>query len=265
MRTLIAHASPFLLMFVACQSPQVSEPVPPAPEVSAPTSAEKPPLRDTNTQPPTSSLPRWETQSRLEFEALLTKLPTLGDFDDAFYANLSRAAMDDTQAEVALRAALLLARRNTERADRMLLMQLEARNAHPERPADAADVVAAARLAASPWSDVLGAPARLAALADGATPHPDLEVRVECARSALLAGRDDVAAFLLRLTRLDTPLGLARDGAWHSTQFTTWARNRAAEALCERMGIACPYRADAAIAERETAAQAIESAWTAVR
>jgi len=220
-------------------------------------------LADTEDLAATSLPAGWESSSLLAFEAELKTVSELGDFDDASYQALQRALQDDTAPTVAVRAALLLAAQDSLRADQLLLEQLESRQPHPDRPADAADVVAAAHLARSSRAEILDIPAILAQLADGDAPHPDLEVRTECARGALLLGRTEVAPFLLRLTRLDTPLGLARDGAWHSVALTTWSRSRAAEALAEVLGIPCPYRADASLADREAGALELEAAWAA--
>lgn len=218
---------------------------------------------DTQAAPRVSLPAGWETASLLAFEAELSSVPQRGEFDDASYQSLQRTLQDDADPTVSVRAALWLAAVDSERADRILLAQLQARRPHPERPADAADVVAAAHLARSSRAAELGVPAALAELADGALPHPDLEVRTECARGALLLGRTEVAPFLLRLTRLDTPLGRARDGAWHPVALTTWSRSRAAETLAEALGIPCPYRADASLADREAGALELEAAWTA--
>lgn len=199
--------------------------------------------------------------SLLEFEAFLETVSRHGELSEDLYDQLGAQMERDDQAQLAMRAALVLARVSTRASAQRLLAQLEARHEHPERPADAVDVVAAASLATSPFATELSVATRLALLADGAAPHPDLEVRAECARTAILLGNRAVAPFLLRLTRLDTPLGLARDGAWHATEFTTWSRNRAAETLAEVLGIPCPYRADNNLAGREAAAQALEDAW----
>jgi hypothetical protein len=201
--------------------------------------------------------------SLLEFEAFLETVPRHGELSEDLYAQLSAQMERDDQAQLAMRAALVLARVETRASATRLLAQLEARHEHPERPADAVDVVAAASLASSPYATDLSIATRLELLADGSEPHPDLEVRTECARTALLLGNRAVAPFLLRLTRLDTPLGLARDGAWHATEFSTWSRNRAAETLAEVLGIACPYRADNHLPGREAAAKALEDAWLA--
>lgn len=254
-------------MAVACRAPEIPEAQAQAPSALA--ASEQQPAQktsdspDTDPLPATSSLPGWRTASPLEFETLLNSLPSRGDFDAALYDQLAAALADDSTPVTAVRAALLLARRDTAQADRVLLAQLEARHPHPSRPADAGDVVAAAHLATSPRAAALDAAPRLAALADGPGAHPDLEVRTECARSALLLGDQRVAPYLMRLVRLDTPLGLARDGAWQATQFTSWVRNRAAETLCEVLGMDCPYRADASLDQRETAAHTIEEAWAA--
>ena len=103
--------------------------------------------------------------------------------------------------------------------------------------------------------------ARLAALANDADPHPDLEVRVECARSALFLGDESVGPFLLRVLRLGTQLGLDRDGTWRSAITTTWSRHRAGEALADYLGVDTPYHGDAPLTDREDAALELEALW----
>ena len=183
-----------------------------------------------------------------------TPLPT-GTLD-----GLTDLAGDPDRHEPALRAALLLATLDDPGADERLLTLLERREERPERPADAALVNAAARLGlARPVDD--DRRARLAALALDPDPHPDLEVRVECARSALLLGDESVGPFLMKVTRLGTPLGLERDGPWRSAVVTTWSRHRAAEALAEHLGVVSPYHGDATVPDRERGALALEAFW----
>ncbi|MFT5080035.1 MAG: hypothetical protein ACI84E_000688 [Planctomycetota bacterium] len=209
----------------------------------------------------------WMTCPRIEFEAMIAfqlAAPPSSLTDDAQAVllftppiSLNQVASEPGDAEIQMRIVLILAACRTQDADGILLDMLTARTPIPTRHADAAHVVAAAHLAASA---VPSAPDTLVALATGAYPHPDLEVRTECARSALAHGRIEVVPALLAITRLGTPQGIERDGDWHTGQLTTWARNRAAEALAEYAGIPCPYRGDASIQQREEASLALEAA-----
>lgn len=219
--------------------------------------------------PPVQSVPAslgdgaWLDLSPAGFEEWL---PAVGDLEPQTASTLDQLASlaaGDTRPADALRATLVLATLKDEAAAERLANQLEARHPHAERHADAADTAAAAALASSPFATTLNIGPRLAALAADANPHPDLEVRTECARTALLLGHTEVAAFLLRLTRLGTRLGRDRDGDWHPPVTTTWSRNRAAEALAEFLDIPCPYRGDSSLAQREAAALQLEEAWLA--
>ena len=203
----------------------------------------------------------WQTMGNAAFEAWLPSVAALLAAELDALADLAATSDDPTSAATALRATLILARLDQEAAAARLADQLEARQPHAERYADAADVTAAAYLGTSSFAASLDLAARLAQLVDDASAHPDLEVRTECARAALLLGNDTVGPFLLRLTRLGTRLGAERDGDWHSSSTTSWARSRAAEALAERLGIASPYRGDASLAQREAAALTLEAAW----
>lgn len=202
----------------------------------------------------------WRSMHPVTFEAWLPSLSSTPITQAQLNALAQVAAQDELPID-ALRATLILAHLDQRPAAALLIKQLESRHKHPQRPNDAADVTAAAYLGTCAFTSGLQIPKRLSALAKDQEPHPDLEVRTECARAALLLGRDDVADFLFKLTRLDTQLGRTRDGDWHSTITTTWARTRAAEALAERLAIPCPYRGDASLAHREQAALTLEAAW----
>ena len=159
------------------------------------------------------------------------------------------AAALERQDQGSVRAALLLSRSRHESAARTILARLEERIVGPERQSDAGDVVAAAALAR-----ILGPgmfPRRIDALAYGRRAHPDLEVRVECACTALALGSDASIPFLLQVLRIDTWAGEHDERDFESSPNTAWARGRAAEALSLRAGIPVAYRTDASIADRE--------------
>jgi hypothetical protein len=158
----------------------------------------------------------------------------------------------------AVRAAVLLARTRDPLAGEVLLARLEKRFAPPagatER--DAADVVAAAAFAQGTSARDPGA--RLAGLAVGRRPHPDLGVRVECARSALQLGRDQVIPYLLQVLRVGTAAGRALPGA-ERVDDLAWAQVRASEALSARAGTPCRFRPEASVREREEEAARLEA------
>lgn len=177
---------------------------------------------------------------------------------------VSAAALSDLSSALdrgdlsAVRAAVLLARTGAVEAGEALLVRLERRvSPQPElEKENAADVVAGAAFAEGLPGP--GAAQRLETLAAGAKPHPDLEVRVECARSALRLGRDGVVPFLLRVLREGTPAGLAAPD-WKRKADESWAQRRAADALSARAGVTCRFRPEASVRDRENEIARLES------
>jgi hypothetical protein len=158
----------------------------------------------------------------------------------------------------AVRAAVLLGRSRNKRAGELLLRRLEKRVRGADRAADAGDVVAAAALATFPRRGrYLG---RLVALAVGDTAHPDLEVRVQCAATAVDLGDDAPLPFLLQVLRIDTAAGLDDERDFEVSPTTAWARWTASDALARRAGCPNPYRVDASLADRDAATRALEAA-----
>jgi hypothetical protein len=158
---------------------------------------------------------------------------------------------------LAVRAAVILGRSRHPASAAVLIRRLEKRVLGPERWSDCGDTVAAAALARFPNPQRYAQ--RLVPLAMGARPHPDLEVRVECAATALHAGYAEVVPFLLQVLRIDTYAGQddRRDFAVSPT--TAWARGRAAEALSAHAGVPVTYRFDGSIAHREEEAAKLEA------
>lgn len=154
-----------------------------------------------------------------------------------------------------VRAAVILGRSRHDESALILLGQLKKRLLGPERGSDAGDVVAAAALARFPQPERFW---RVVRMSEDKNPHPDLEVRVECACTALSMGIDRVIPFLLEVLRIDTWEGLADRRAFPTSTTTTWARTRAAQALSERAGVPLTYRADASIAARERETRRLE-------
>lgn len=232
-----------LAVLPACTSPP---PAPPADPVHAPppaaTSRPPAPGRSPESGPPVErELPEgWSAVAPVVFEEIVDGLAG-GRFtwtDDGL-DELARAL--DRVDETSVRAAVLLAHARGDGPAETLLARLERRGEAAVRAHDAGDLVAAAALAGRGRA---GAPARLEALAVGPRPHPDLEVRVECARSALASGRDAVIPFLVRVLRALTPAERDDPPDWERVTTMSWAKHRAAEALAARAGVACEFRPD---------------------
>lgn len=197
-------------------------------------------------------------------EVFERRLAALTAGDGGALASLDGAALAAELAvpgDRATRAAVLLswmALGGDGQARTALLTRLEQRAEAPSRALDAADVVAAAGLARLELDT--GEAGRLAGLADGEPPHPDLEVRVECAAAALRAGREEVVPFLLRVLRSGTPREVEDPPDWPRKTTLTWAKSRAAEALSRRAGLPCTFRADGSFEHQAREADALEAA-----
>lgn len=203
----------------------------------------------------------WDTCSPYAFESIAAAIPGADATHlwnraalDAFAAALQR------QDQLSVRAAVLCARSRDPLAAERLLARLEQRVLGPERNSDAGDVVAAAALADWPYRADLAD--RLVALATGSAPHPDLEVRVECASSALRLGAptESVADFLLTVLRALTPEEREHPADWPRQIAMAWSKSRAALALCERAGIPCEFRPDGSYAHQANEIAKLERA-----
>jgi hypothetical protein len=210
--------------------------------------------------------PDWRTMALDAFEAwALFALPEgrATPFEKESLLDL-RAALDEGTAvladgrldPLAVRAAVILGRSRYPTSAAILVRRLEKRVLGPERHSDCGDALAAAALARFP--DPRRYAPRLVPLAVGPRPHPDLEVRVECAATALAAGFDEVVPFLLQVLRIDTFAGRADARDFTVSPTTAWARGRAAEALSLRAGVPVTYRFDGSIPHREEEARALE-------
>ncbi len=206
----------------------------------------------------------WRSCEPIAFEGWLNAtFPTLAavELPEAELAEL-RVELDRMQ-PTAVRAAAILARSRHAAAHTVLLERLEARQAGPERRSDAGDVVAAEALRSGPLAtDATRAATRkrLKDLSVGDRPHPDLEVRVQSACTALALGSDEVTPFLLRVLRIGTYAGQRDPQPWANVERSAWARDTAAAALSERAGVPVRFRADASIPARESAAAELEVA-----
>jgi hypothetical protein len=201
---------------------------------------------------PGSPLPAgWDAVEPFAFESLLAELPA--DGAPIWFDRAGRLALQDAlerMDQTSVRAALLHAHSRHPKSGERLLRRLKAREVGSERGSDAGDVVAAAALAGFPHAAELYRE-DLRRLAVGRSPHPDLEVRVECAVSALALGDDRPIPFLLKVLRIDTYAGEADDRDFAADEHTAWARGRAAEALSARAGVALTYQPDGSVPHRE--------------
>jgi len=200
----------------------------------------------------------WKTMPETDFESwVLAALPEdrATPLDKPGLEQLAAAldAMDRTS----VRAAVVLGRSRYPGSAAILIRRLEARDLGPARYSDCGDTLAAAALARYP--DPRRFVQRLVPLAAGSRPHPDLEVRVECAASALYAGYEQVIPFLLQVLRIDTPRGRedVRDFAVSPT--SAWARGRAAEALSAFAGVPLTYRVEGSLEHRQAEAARLEA------
>lgn len=200
-----------------------------------------------------SPLAGWEEVSPFAFEKLVESALPEGEVTelDEFLLGACERALDQAGPN-AVRAAVLLGRSGSDAAGAMLIARLERRVLGPARTSDAGDCTAAAALVAFPdperWAD------RLVVLAGGtgdAAPHPDLEVRTECAVSALARGRDEVIPFLLAVLRIGTDAGEDDERDFAVSDTTAWVRGRAALALSRRAEVPVTYRTDAPLGDRE--------------
>jgi len=204
--------------------------------------------------PPARVLPAgWSTVAAWDFEGLIADLE-FGPWLPTARAELVGALR--WQDQRSLRAAVLLGH-GGESSREALLTRLEERQLGSERHSDAADVVAAAALARWPAAAVAE---RLARLAVGSDPHPDLEVRAECGAVALDLGQVAAIPFLLRLLHAGTPAELQDPIDWPPTETLAWAKSRAAEALSRRAGVPCRFQTDGSYEHQMQAADELAAA-----
>lgn len=197
---------------------------------------------------------RWDELPTWDFERLVEGLE-LGPWSEGARLTLSLALLPDD--EVSVRAAVLLAHGGRPSAG-VLLAHLERREPEALRHEDAAEVVAAAAL--GPFLDDPDLARRVALLADGDRPHPDLEVRVECAAQVLARGDDSVLPFLLRVLHADTPAEREDPIDWAPQTTLAWSKGRAAEALSQRAGVPDRFDPDASWSAQNAAADELARA-----
>ncbi|MFT7667686.1 MAG: hypothetical protein ACI8X5_000369 [Planctomycetota bacterium] len=246
---------PVWLSLIACAGSQTQVETPPVPDLPDP-EPQAPGLR---TDLPLASLsPTWKTCGAWDFERMaLDQGPRRWDPE----SRDELAAELQGQDQTAVRAAVLLAWGSSE-SHGLLLAELELRMPVPERNGDAALIVAAAALASS--AAPAGAAERLVALSMGqpspSIPHPDLEVRVECAAAALSRGQTAVIPFLLRVLHAGTPAEIKDPIDWAFTDKLAWSKSRAAESLSRRAGLPCRFQPDGSFANQMDEARVLEAA-----
>ncbi len=255
MRVPFSSAALSAIALAACATPPppVAEVAPaPAPAASAPADEPEPPAVEL--------LAGWDRSSREDFEnAARAWVP------DGARARLSAASVTELSSALAaggersVRAAILLAKSGDPSAQEALLASLERRvdrEAALDPTGDACDVVAAAALRSSDAA-VRECGARLEALATSPKPHPDLDVRVECAASALAQGRTRTIPFLLRVLREGTTAQTARVD-WKRGADLSFAQTRAADALARHAGVPSQFSPDGSAAARAAEADRLE-------
>jgi hypothetical protein len=256
-----------LLAASACRSPAKSPSTEVASDASgtAPVTSPAPSLVPAPKNSPPAPLPpewvlpaSWRNASDLAFERALDGWLPAGSARRLSPNDLATLTLAlDGADTAAVRAAVLLARTRDPRAGEALLARLERRVAPPPGSSDqdAVDVVAACAFVEG--TPATNAAARLAELAAGKRPHPDLCARVECARSALALGRDNGIGFLLQVLRTATTAGKPL-GPEDSATDLAFAQTRAAEALAARAGTESRFRPEASVKDREAEATRLE-------
>jgi hypothetical protein len=226
-----------------------------------------PPVETQTPQAPSSfALPDdWSTMSLERFETWVQSA-----LDGEKPVTIERASMRELKRAIAgfdltaMRAAIVLARSRDPRAYEIMMEHLEARVVGPERPDDAADVIAAAAM--GQVRNVTNLGTRLEDLVVGdkdrkLAPHPDLEVRVECACSLLEYKRTRGIGFLLRVLRDQTRAADDSKRDWTPTPHMAWAKSRAAFALSKFLATTDDFRPDGSIEHQEQEAARLEELW----
>jgi hypothetical protein len=227
-------------------------------EPSPPPSADAEQVRSDPPVPPERDLPAgWENESTIAFEHQVEAIAAAGgaSWSAAAREALSRALAPADQSSV--RAAVLLAHDPSAGSTEALLARLEQRERAGSRALEGSDIVAAAALEGRLDESRR---ARVLQLVEGKHPHPDLEVRVECARVLLLAGDAAVIPFLFRVLRVQTPDQDLDPPDWEPTTTLFWVKFRAAEVLSARAGLPMSFRPDASFVDQAEQARRLADA-----
>ncbi len=235
-----------LVLLAACVVPQESS----TPIEAEATATELPAVP----AEPTRFLPdAWSSQAPWDFEQSVARLvPGTWSIEDRTTLGSALKRPD----QVSIRAAVLLGFGGIDSAH-VILSYLEERIEEPAREADAAEVVATRALARFPEDSIRE---RLRLLAVGGIPHPDLEIRTECACVALEMGERQVIPFLLRVLHAGTPAQLTDPIDWSPKQTLAWSKGRAAASLSRVAGVPNEFQADGPWAAQNAQAQALAEA-----
>ncbi|MCP5023447.1 MAG: hypothetical protein GY930_16965 [bacterium] len=196
----------------------------------------------------TSALPAgWLSGTARDFSDALQRwdLPKVILWDKVSHTQLTQVLLKlgqtPREAEAAVRAALLLSRDHSPPSQASLLTRLERRMLPAERGRQAVDVVCAAALSKFHGLDA-GAMGSLQRLVSGRIPHPDLDVRVECARAYLahipcdpettppLRARNCLR-FLIKVLRSETSAQASDPITWPRIRTVAWPKGRAAQEI----------------------------------
>jgi hypothetical protein len=203
---------------------------------------------------PTLFLPDdWSTSAPWDFER------AVGQLEPGFWSQADRTTLGialKRPEQVSIRAAVLLAYGGIDSAH-VILANLEERIEESAREGDAAEVVAARALIRFPDERIRE---RLRLLAVGGVPHPDLEIRTECACVALMLGEREVIPFLLRVLHAGTPAQRNDPIDWSEKQTLAWSKGRAAASLSLAAGVPNEFQADGPWASQNAQADALENA-----
>lgn len=202
----------------------------------------------------------WQEGTAREFAAALPgwDLPVPLVWSHAAHTELNRVllepAMHAHTAQLSVRAAVLLAKDPSVRTQNSLLIRLERRLPPAERGRQGVEVTCANVL-----SRMEGLPEKtmgsLHKLATGTAPHPDLDVRVECARAYLAHIPQTETAptplraraclrFLIKVLRSETPAQIDDPITWSRTRTVAWPKGRAAEEIARWLPTEEAFRPD---------------------
>jgi hypothetical protein len=249
-----------LLLTLGCRAGVPASAVAPAPEAQAsPAGAPAPAPVPPPAPPQARELPAgWASAPLEQFGELLEKAFPAGEratLVPSGFEELS-SALRGADEELSLRALELLARCSDPLAGELLLQRLERRTAPRGELGATVDIAAAMALRAFPA--VRNAGGRLESLGFGPRPHPDLEVRVACACSALRLGPVRGIPFLLSILKHGTRIAVA-SSSWKPIRDMSFCQRQAAEALCERAGRPCRFRPLQPLDEREADIRVLET------
>jgi hypothetical protein len=190
------------------------------------------------------------------------------------FAKLTKVLLEPSQgaaqAQQSVRAVLLLARDDSAPSQTSLLIRLERRLAPEERGRQAVEVVCANALGKHGQLDDKTL-ASLQKLATGNVPHPDLDVRVECALAFLnhvpqakngptpLKARDSLR-FLIKVLRAETPAEASDPPTWPRVRTVAWPKGRAVQELTRWFTTEVPFRPDGPWQDQVDWAQAAQVA-----